>query len=232
MKSHSEIEISCLPSGVLYYALYQFSALDPTTMPIINITSSMLSKWSPFQKITKLNIFWRKLKKLSRLTHDHFPVSSSSSTQLLGQLGSRRSSSNSRFERNLKLNIRFYKEIHLAACYSCLNWGKKTALYWLKRCLNYVLSAATAAASAIIYTSQKETFGWGLTFTLKRYLDFLMFDFSLSDLWQNFDRLHSFRCVTDFINQPSPVTLPQFHRALRGLLLTSCFEAWPRRVLS
>ena len=131
---------------------------------------------------------------------------------------------------------RFYKEKHLAACYSCLNWGKKIALYWLRRCLNYVLSAATAAASAIIYTSQKETFGWGLTFTLKRYLDFLMFDFSLSDLWQNFDRLHSFRCVTDFIKlrllDPSPVTFPQFHRALRGLLLPSCFEAWPRRVLS
>ena len=54
MKSHSEIEISCLPSGVLYYALYQLSAPDPTTTPIINITSSMLSKWSHFQKITKL----------------------------------------------------------------------------------------------------------------------------------------------------------------------------------
>ena len=33
-------------------------------------------------------------------------------------------------------------------------------------------------------------------------------------------------------SHPSPVTFPQFHRALRGLLLTSCFEAWPRRVLS
>ena len=38
----------------------------------------------------------RKAVKLRGLTHDHFPVSSSSSTLLPGQLGSRRSSSNSR----------------------------------------------------------------------------------------------------------------------------------------
>ena len=129
---------------------------------------------------------------------------------------------------------RFYKEKHLAACYSCLNWGKKIALYWLRRCLNYVLSAATAAASAIIYT--KRNLWMRSDFYLKRYLDSLILEFSLSDLWQNFDRLHSFRCVTDFIKlrllDPSPVTFPQFHRALRGLLLPSCFEAWPRRVLS
>ena len=131
---------------------------------------------------------------------------------------------------------RCYKEKHLAACYSCLNWGKKIALDWMRRCLNYVLSAATAAASAIIYT--KRNLWMRSDFYLRRYLDSLILEFSLSDLWQNFDCLHSFRCVTDFIklhettNHPSPVTFPQFHRALRGLLLTSCFEAWPRRVLS
>ena len=95
---------------------------------------------------------------------------------------------------------RFYKEKHLAACYSCLNWGKKIALYWLRRCLNYVLSAATAAASAIIYT--KRNLWMRSDFYLRRHLDSLILKFSLSDLWQNFDRLHSFRCVTDFIMDP------------------------------
>ena len=72
--------------------------------------------------------------------------------QLLGQLGSRRSSSNSRFERNLKLNIR--KKITWLHVILASTEAKKIALYWLKRCLNYVLSAATAAASAIIYTKR------------------------------------------------------------------------------
>ena len=46
--------------------------------------------------------------------------------------------------------------------------------------MNYVLSAATAAASAIIYT--KRNLWMRSDFYLRRYLDSLILDFSLSDL--------------------------------------------------
>ena len=101
---------------------------------------------------------------------------------------------------------RFYKEKHLAACYSCLNWGKKIALYWLRRCLNYVLSAATAAASAIIYTSQKETFGWGLTFTLRDILILLYLNF----LFQICDRISIASTASD-VSQISSTNPPLWH---------------------
>ena len=93
---------------------------------------------------------------------------------------------------------RFYKEKHLAACYSCLNWGKKIALDWMRRCLNYVLSAATAAASAIIYTKRN----------LWMRSDFCPYKIS----WFSYTWFFSFRSVTEFRSPPQLQMCHRFHQ--------------------
>ena len=99
----------------------------------------------------------------------------------------------------------------------------------------FELCAFSSNSSSLSHNLHRETFGWGLTFTLKRYLDSLLLNFSLSDLWQNFDRLHSFRCVTDFSlkrstnpplwhfpNTPEPLEAYYWHHVLRHGQEESC----------
>ena len=128
---------------------------------------------------------------------------------------------------------RFYKEKHLAACYSCLNWGKKDCIILAEEM--FELCAFSSNSSSLSHNLHK-----------KKPLDEVWLLPLIS--WFSYTSFFSFRSVTEFrsppqlqmchrflletINQPSPVTFPQYPRALRGLLLTSCFEAWPRRVLS
>ena len=111
--------ISPHPHGVLLNRLNfcNISALALTTMPTTNTTSSMLSEYSCS---CSLHIFCWDFKFLMH-SFKHLAVSSSSSTRLLGQPGSKLSSSSNRFSPQIFLNNTFYKTNFYSSNSSSLN---------------------------------------------------------------------------------------------------------------